>query len=507
MLVAMGLFLILALSEVTMSDTTAESSTSGKHPRKEYTYTITTVTRLLPPARLSDMNDDYQDARLISKEGDLQTVEITYYPISKQGEDIGENAKWRAEDACMTEYLKPRPAANWDSKMRDDLLAELKKDGIDPDHLTDKALVQKVSRWLMRRCTYTDKFTSWFVYYPNGHPEVYPPLRADFDASKPDAKWPDEKMFGEEVLGKEMFYNKVHGACTSTALLMATVLRALGIPTRIVVFVPAADPNDSGQLRLLCKAVHHNVTRSVVQRGLQGQSGFDDHMFNEVFINHHWVRLNYTNLGQGIVDKNYLGLMTHIYTCLDLSDIPLAQTWGMRFARKSYLSPSLSSVNPYMLVSARDEFGKLSHVENPPAPESELRTVTIDKLYLPSAPEMAGANVKFDEVDLLAHTVEWIPDQDWRQLRLFQDRASKTFVLRSPGHPDVSVQVIGNITCDVPNDELHDGRFRGFGLKIADGDRKKIVPGADYTLLPIGNDGHYQWKVTDNVVIKMDSLP
>ncbi len=38
----------------------------------------------------------------------------------------------------MTEYLQPRPAANWDEQMKKDLLAELKADGIVIDELTDK---------------------------------------------------------------------------------------------------------------------------------------------------------------------------------------------------------------------------------------------------------------------------------------------------------------------------------------------------------------------------------
>src|SRR5579872_6124268 len=47
--------------------------------RKEFTYTITSVMRLAKPYNIADMNDDYQDARLISEDKDSATVEVVYY--------------------------------------------------------------------------------------------------------------------------------------------------------------------------------------------------------------------------------------------------------------------------------------------------------------------------------------------------------------------------------------------------------------------------------------------
>ncbi|HET6453404.1 MAG TPA: transglutaminase domain-containing protein [Armatimonadota bacterium] len=483
---------------------TAKLSDGDWNQRKQFTYTITSVMRLLPPVRLTDMNDDYQDARLIRKDGDLCTVEITYYPLNKNSEAIGENPNWKKDYAGMTEYLKPRPAANWDEKMQSDLIAELKKSGIDPDSLTDKALVERVSQWVMGAFKYNDSFTTFYVYFPNGKPKVYPTLREAFDAGKPDPKLTDQQMFSQEILGKEMFYNKVHGQCTSTAVLMATVMRALGIPTRIIICIPPADPNDDKQLAKLSGQVHHNKTRTAIEQALKDRGGFMDHMFNEVYINHHWVRLSYSNLGQNTLDMNALGLMTHVYTCYDLSDMPLPQTWGKRFARIAYLFPSLSSTNPYMLVSVKDQFGKYSHVENPEIPE--LQTVTIDRLFWrEEAQTLAGSHNIGQDSDLFAGAVEWIPDQSWVQLAKFKERASASFVLRAPGQPDVHASVNGDYLFATPGDRSHDGMFRGFGLEVSPADLKKIVPGIAYDLVPINNKSKYQWKVSDSVSISLPS--
>jgi hypothetical protein len=154
----------------------------------------------------------------------------------------------------MTKYLAPTPTENWDEKIRSDLLAELRQDGVDPDRLTDLQVVTQVSRWLKRRSGFTQAFSIWFVYYPEGKPEVFPLLRQAFDKEKPRPGTTDQAMVDQEVVGRSMFYDGVHGSCTSYAVYLATVLRALWIPSRIVFFVPPADVNDPGQKEMLLAA-------------------------------------------------------------------------------------------------------------------------------------------------------------------------------------------------------------------------------------------------------------
>ena len=240
--------------------------------RKEFTYTITSVMQFAKPFDVADMTDDYQDARLIAQDEDSATVEITYYPLNTNRQGIGENPNWKRDYAQMTKYLAPTATENWDEKMRTDLLAELRRDGIDPDNLTDLQVVTQVSRWLNQRSRFTTAFAIWFVHYPKGKPEVFPPLRSAFDKEKPPPGATDQAMFDQEVLGRSMFYNRVHGACTSYAVYLATVLRALGIPSRIVVFIPPVDANDRQQKEMLLSAIHHNAVRATIRHGLPGAS-------------------------------------------------------------------------------------------------------------------------------------------------------------------------------------------------------------------------------------------
>lgn len=470
-----------------------------RHPPKEDTYTITSVLQLLQPVNPADMNDDFQDARVLLHEKDSLTIEVTYYPLRQV--PIGENPNWHKDYAGMTEYLKATPTVNWDETMRRDLLAELRQEGIDPNKLTDRQLVEDVSSWAMNRGHETHAFGIWAVHYPGGKPEVYPPLREAFDGQKPEKTWTDQQMFDQEVLGRSMFYNKVHGACTSTSVYLAAIFRALGIPTRIVFCVPPFDPNDEAQARMFYSSIHHNWVRETVRAALDGTEGFEDHFFNEVYVSHHWVRLNYSTLGQPILDAHYFGLLTHIYTCSDLSQVPLAQTWGMRYFKYPAGQPKLSSVNPYRLVSVQDHFGANAHLDNPEVPLAELRTVTIIGLYPKGStaiPKWVTENENWqrDGTDFLIACQEWVPGT-YRQMNAFSKRAGHEFLLSAPARPDLKARLNG-LTLS-----KGDGSFQAYGAQLAPEDRAKLAPEASYSIQPLNISDTYRWVVAPGTSLLM----
>ena len=467
-------------------------------PAKEDTYTITSVLKVLKPVDPVAMNDDFQEVRVLAQDKDSDTLEVTYYPLFQQ--TVGEDPNWRKDDASMTAYLRPTPAENWDASMRDSLLAQLKQDGIDAEHLTDKQLVEQVSRWAMHRAQTTQAFAIWDIYYPNGKPTVFPALRSAFDQQKPNKTWTDQQMFDREALGKSMFYGKVHGSCTSSSIYLTTIFRALGIPTRTVFCIPPFDPNSDAQAAKFYAAIHHNQVRETVRAALDGVTGFDNHLFNEVYVGHHWVRLNYERLGQPILDANYYGLLTHIYTSADLSKAPLAQTWGLRYAGEASGQPKLSSNNPYMLLSVQDHFGSNAHVANPPVPVAELRTATITGLLPKGSPVLpkwvtetvAGNN----RLDFFLVYKEWAPGS-YMQMRAFGKRVTHDFLLTTPGKPDIHVRLNGTM------ESSGDGSFQAFGARILPEDKPKLVPGVTYTLTPKNVSETYRWTVAPGVTLTM----
>ena len=190
--------------------------------RREYTYSVRSILRFMPPFDEDALNDDYQDARVLEKRDDYIELEVIHYPLATACESIKGNANWQQDYAGMTQYLKPGVTTNWDAKMRQDLLAELKADGIIVDRLTDRQVVKQVPSWLRRKSKSLDKvFTTYYIYYPEGQPKVYPGLEdafeGEFNRDKDNYDWTIDEHFDHELLGRGMFYNKTHGSCTSFA--------------------------------------------------------------------------------------------------------------------------------------------------------------------------------------------------------------------------------------------------------------------------------------------------
>ena len=493
-----GLILLFTVNGGETTDYAKAHKYFGDDP-KEFTYTITSVMQFAKPFDIADMTDDYQEARLLDQDEGSATVEITYYPLNTNRDAIGENPNWKRDYAQMTKYLAPTPTENWDEKMRTDLQAALRQDGIDPDKLTDKEVVTQVSRWLKRRSRFTNAFAIWYLHYPNGTPEVFPLLRRAFDREKAAEGKTDEAMFDQEVLGRSMFYNRVHGSCTSYAVYLATVMRALGIPSRIVFFVPPADMNDRSQKEMLLSAIHHNGVRATVRHGLPRGGSFTNHLFDEVFVGNRWIRVNYDVVGQNTLDDAYLGLLTHILSTDSLTHVPIAQTWGLRYATYPMVAPKLSSQNPYRLLKVSDHFGTMAKIPNPEVTDEELHAVTVKDVYskdaLPAFIKASMKNGDPTQADFFIGIQEYIPRYT-TQMNDFEARAGHQFVLTSPGHPDLNATLSGM--------KLSNGaQYQLFGVRIAPESQKDIVPGAGYTIKPLNTNQTYTWTVKSGLVLRL----
>jgi len=445
-------------------------------------YTITTTVRLVQPYDIRAMNDEFQSAKLIGEKGGVGTFEITYRPLHIQ--QVTADPNWRKSDRKMAEYLLPRTCANWDADLKTQILSDLRKDGIDPEKLDDKTLVERVSNWALQRSRFNDQFGLWMIEFNHGSPTIPASLKKSFAENEPKGA-SLQQIYAQEVFGKGMYAAKTHGACTSTSTYMTTILRAIGIPTRIILTVPACDPNDKSQVKALTMAVRHHKTVQAIRLAATS-NGFVNHVFNEVWVGGKWVRLNYNRLGQPIVDANYGGLITHVYTALDISDVPFAKTWGARYALE--VGPKLSSVNPYQLVSAKDAIKPGVQFDNPEVPTLASATVTaVLKRGDPRLPKWA----KFpDDADAFFQIKEWIKDQNYMQLRDFESGACSAFTLSSHGHPDVLAKLEGLKTSD------ERGGFQAFAVKL----EGKLVAGVSYSIKP-QNGGHsHTWRILPSVV-------
>ncbi|MGH7389311.1 MAG: transglutaminase domain-containing protein [Candidatus Rokuibacteriota bacterium] len=327
--------------------------------QREFTYSIRNVMEIVKPVDLAAMTTDSQDARLLEDRGRSVVVEVTHYPFSTAHRAIGDNRDWRQEYRSMTEYLTPTRTANWDPDLRAGLLRALESVGIEPDRLTDRQVVERVSAWLFRTFDDGAPFTGYFVEFT--HPiRLRPELRSRLVLDNPGIDLADLQGALElGVIGKRMFAARKFGACTSSAILLTTVLRALGIPTRIALAVPAIDANDPSQWAAMREAISHPIVRTAMEDGLARAVGWASHTYNEVFVGGRWVPLNYTRLGQPSLDARNLGLLVQVNAMVDWSDADLTSTWGLRFAGPDNrgLRPALSSRHPYRSLEMSEHFG------------------------------------------------------------------------------------------------------------------------------------------------------
>jgi hypothetical protein len=282
---------------------------------------------------------------------------------------------------------------------------------------------------------------------------------------------------------------------------MATVMRALGIPTRIVFCIPPIDGNDRAQHDMFLNAIHHHGVRATLHHGLpMSEHGFTNHLFNEVFVGNRWVRLNYDRLGQDNLNANYFGLLTHVFTTDSLSHVPMPETWGRRIALYPNVEPKLSSINPYRLLKVSDHFGKFANVANPEAPDDELRKVTINSAFWIDAPprDLEGKLTKgARNTDFFVGIAEYIP-QFPLQLHEFLERASHKFVLEAPGRPLIHATANGwNITMPSGKDI-----YQLIALRIDPEDRGQMTAGAAYQIRPVSDNQTYFWTVKDDIALQ-----
>lgn len=421
-------------------------------------YAIRNRMEILKPISLEAMNHDSQSATVVEDRSTTEIVDITYFPLRGK-QTVDENPNWRSDNAKMAEFLKPGVTSNWDQPFREQLLKDLAAEGIFPDQLTDKQLVQKVSDWLVAKFSDNAPFITYYVKFKNGRPYVPDEFRAEVDMEKARFNLKtDEDAFERGLFGKGLYANRIHGSCTPSAILWTTVFRALGIPTRIVETAPPVDPTDSAQLRLLGE-LRDNVVRSTVISGVGiGVGAWANHTFVEVFVGKKWVRLNYNQLGQAIMDKFYFGMLTVVNRFNDWAESGLVDTWGhhVHVVQTGGSPAPLISVNPYRSLGLSEHLP--AGTPNPPGELGHPVTVTIENIWSQDDPNLpAAVKAKSSPIPGLKliyisiHEPLRTGDEGW--CRLLLKAVSPTLTLWIPGgeRHSFSLDSVGTFTGMTPS--------------------------------------------------------
>jgi len=486
------------------ADTDSDGIPDGDwHERREYTYSVRTVMKVLKPVNISVINDHYQDAQVLDQTDKYIELEVICYPFNKIAASLSRTKEQERGSALARDSLTPGLTTNWDDEMRNDMLAALRANRIDIASMTDVEIVKAVSSWLLKRAKYRYMFGTYFYDFPESGVEILPGLQEAFQREKGNTDLPFDQHLQHELFGKGMYENRSRGTCTSTAVYLTTGLRASGIPTRMILAIPLVDGNDRQQIALVKNGIRHPEMLDKMLEGLSHARGFSAHTFNEVFVGRRWHRLNSNKLGANI-DSTF-GLMVHVNTFDDLSEANLARTWGWRYG-KGERDDIFRTSNPYCTTEVADRVGIHAHMEllKPKPPWEEIGNIRIMSMYwwhnLPKGDWRKGVAVPWRDKSKDAHLLLHV---DWRsgtplgsgELAHMLTKLDRNMYLVNDKGQKLPAQIRTGSVWSNPEG--------GAELEIVIPKERysRMVSGTEYTLVPVNPDDHFRWEVADKLSI------
>jgi len=261
--------------------------------RREYAYSIRAICEIRPPSSMEMINDLYQDARLVKGKAaldDARVVEVLIFPFAK-AHVYPQSYPQKKLDRKLQKYIQPTASMNFSSKMKEEVTNIIVQGAA-----TDVEAIEKMLKWMNSETSLERRLPHWEYLHIIDDKIVW--------HNSLGSPAQDEQFLKTNFLGDSMFKNKVHGTCSSTAILRGTMFRAAGLPTRLIQTLPlitrySEDPEPlADQLRMRAMAKGYDWGPG---------SGGANHTYNEVFLNNRWVRVdNSIGTGPFVGDKLFV---------------------------------------------------------------------------------------------------------------------------------------------------------------------------------------------------------
>lgn len=250
---------------------------SDWNERREYTYTIRAVCEIRPPNQVGLMNDLYQDARRLDQAGrhqDSTVVEMLIFP----------RATPHVVPQPYPPLSFPEPVAvctgrtlafNYSTQMQEEVRA------IVGDVKTDLAAVERIVRWIEKETRVVNTLPE-FGYFHVKNDEII------WDRHLGSAQ-EEQGVLHSDFYGDSMFKARVHGTCSSIATLQVTMLRAAGLPARLIQTLPLINRYEADPEPLVDR-----MRRRMYAQGYEWGPGGGgaNHMYTEVWLGGQWVRVD-----------------------------------------------------------------------------------------------------------------------------------------------------------------------------------------------------------------------
>lgn len=249
--------------------------------RREYTYSIQAIVDLRPPFTLEEMQDFYQDVRMMEELGeDITRFEVILYPEARE---IINPAPFEPRD---NEYTAPAFTKNYSAAMQDQL-GDLVKDAS-----TDLEATLRIIRHLKAETKYIeiDKDLGYstdlplnFCMYLNPEGEL---IKKGLGETSHTSM---EEIEGYVLFADSMFDRGTHGACGSTATLRGAMLRSAGLEEKLVFTIPLLYFYEDDGTEVSLKEDYWDEKMVSIA---EDATLIADHFFNVVKIGARWIRVD-----------------------------------------------------------------------------------------------------------------------------------------------------------------------------------------------------------------------
>lgn len=313
--------------------------------RREYTYSIRAVLDIKPPWDLQAMNDLFQDARLMEpKVSNYKKVEVIVYPYASPVL-LPDAYPYQLPSEAFKEYVNPAYDLNYSPKMQ----MAVKKILSNETHTLD--VIARLQHEIGQMQLVLPLYNPFLYTYKSEEKLIVD--HSFFQTINRKVSEADiQEALTANYFGDSMFNRKQHGACVSRARLLASMLRAAGIPARVTMGVPLIYYyKGTGEWKHLLKNLSNEAVAgsfSYDMPSVPGEASIVGHSQVEVYLNNHWIRLGY-QLNEGPLFAGTDLAFVKIIDAADFATIDFTKTW----AHKSWFQE-----RPYRTVELSDQDAK-----------------------------------------------------------------------------------------------------------------------------------------------------
>jgi transglutaminase-like putative cysteine protease len=277
--------------------------------RREYAYSVYTRLLIREPFDIEAMTDTYQDVRIVAgpDENGYTELETIMYPDTEVPIAASSYPLTNLPDDVVI-YTEPGIATNYSADMQAAVQT------IVGDAKTDIQATLRILDWVQTETSYHLDYSIPEFFYVTVEDE-------GVQVRNYDDPFPVEDLLRTHYYADSMFTERTHGTCTSVATLKCALLKAAGIPCRLIQTVPVVFSHGSQTVPYT-----NNLTRSWNTRFEQppGDScTMANHGYMEVYLGRQWLRVD-RDIG---IYCEAPGLYLKILSVADWSEVDFTETW------------------------------------------------------------------------------------------------------------------------------------------------------------------------------------